>query len=36
MTDLRLLLDEFIPQIIIVRYRFESRRQTETMSVRRE
>src|SRR5436190_17397 len=36
MTDLRLLLDEFIPQIIIVRYRFESRRETETMSVRRE
>src|SRR5947199_1758779 len=36
MTGLRLLLDEFIPQIIIVRYRFESRRQTETMSVRRE
>jgi len=37
MTDLRLLLDEFVPQIIIiVGDRFESRRQTETVSMRRE
>ena len=36
MTDLRLLLDELIPQVIIVRYRFESRRQTEMMSMHRE
>src|SRR5436190_22875428 len=36
MTDLRLLLDEFIPQIVIVCNRFESRRQTKTMSKRRE
>src|SRR5437868_6472607 len=36
MTDLRLLLDEFIPQIVIVCNRFESRRQTKTMSKCRE
>src|SRR6266516_3794547 len=36
MTDLCLLLDEFVPQIIIIGDRFESRRQTEMVSMRRE
>jgi hypothetical protein len=36
MTDLRLLLQEFVPQIIIVDDCFESRRQTKTVSMRRE
>ena len=36
MANLSLLLDKFIPQIFVVRYRFESRREAETMSVRRE
>src|SRR5262249_22378196 len=36
MTDLGLLLHEFVPQIVIVRDRFHSRWQTETMPVCRE
>ena len=36
MTDLGLLLHEFVPQIVIVGDRFESRGQTETMPIRRE
>src|SRR5262249_4502469 len=36
MTDLGLLLHKFVPQIVIVGDRFESRGQTETMPMRRE
>jgi hypothetical protein len=35
-SDLRFLLDKFIPQIVIIGNRFEPRRQPKMMSMRRQ